>query len=135
MELLSVEKRDQVRRALGRTGHRPHLATDDGVLMALPEEVVDVLAEVLEAAADGARVQVVRNPEELSTEEAAVLLGVSRPTVVRLIESGEIPARKVGTHRRLALDDVLEHRESTRIRRRDALERMSQQAEELGLYE
>jgi len=63
------------------------------------------------------------------------VLGVSRPTVVRLVESGKVPARKVGTHRRLTLGDVLAYREATARRRGKALDQMVREAEELKLYD
>jgi excisionase family DNA binding protein len=60
---------------------------------------------------------------------------MSRPTVVRMIEAGKISARMVGTHRRLALTDVLAYREASAKRRSEALDEMTRQAEELGLYD
>ena len=101
----------------------------------LPAPVAEALTEILEAAADGERALVLRSPEDLTTEQAAAVLGVSRPTVVRLVESGSIPARMVGTHRRLSLGDVLAHREASANRRTAALDDMAREAEELALYD
>lgn len=103
-------------------------------MLDIPEPVAEALAEVLAAAADGERALVLRSPDDLTTAEAAAVLGVSRPTVVRLIDGGKLPARMVGTHRRLRLGDVLAYRESSATRRRDALDRMTRQAEDLDLY-
>lgn len=75
------------------------------------------------------------SPDNLTTEQTAAVLGVSRPTVVRMIDAGKLPARMVGTHRRLALGDVLAYRELAAQRRRAALDDMTRQAEELGLYD
>lgn len=135
MNMLTTEEREQVREALSRTGAQPRIVTPDGTVLDLPDTVADALAEVLTAAAAGERPVVLRSPNDLTTEEAAAVLGVSRPTVVRLIETGKLPARMVGTHRRLTLGDVLSYREASTTRRRDALERMTHQAEELGLYD
>lgn len=135
MSALTTEERNLVRDALGRAGGRPRITTDDGTVLELPESVADALAEVLEAAADGERPLVLRSPDNLTTEQAAAVLGVSRPTIVRMIEDGKLPARMVGTHRRLALGDVLAYRELSTKRRRDALDEMTRQAEELGLYD
>lgn len=135
MSALTAEERDRVRDALGRAGGRPRITTEDGTVIDLPESVAKALAEVLEAAADGERALVLRSPDSLTTEQAATVLGVSRPTVVRMIEAGKLPARMVGTHRRLALGDVLAYRELSTKRRRDALDEMTRQAEELGLYD
>jgi len=111
------------------------VVTPDGVVLELPESVAEALAEVLEAAADGERPLVVRSPDDLTTEQAAEVLGVSRPTVVRLIDAGKLPARMVGTHRRVTLADVLVYRNESTQRRRDGLERMARHAEDLGLYD
>lgn len=89
----------------------------------------------LQATADGERALVLRSPQHLTTEQAAVVLGVSRPTVIRLVEAGKMPARMVGTHRRLTLGDVLAYRESSATRRRKGLDAMTREAEELGLYD
>jgi len=116
-------------------GDHPRIATDDGTVLDLPQPVLDALAELLEAAADGERALVLRSPEQLTTGQAAAVLGVSRPTVVRLIEAGKLPARMVGTHRRLTLGDVLAYREATAAKRQAALDEMTRDAEELGLYD
>jgi excisionase family DNA binding protein len=132
---LTTDERDRVRKALARLGAHPRITADDGTVIDLPGPVAEALAEVLEAAAEGERALVLRSPENLTTEQAAAVLGVSRPTVVRLIDAGKLPARMVGTHRRLALADVLTYREASTRRRRDALDEMARQAEELGLYD
>jgi len=133
--MLTAEERDRVREALDRAGGRPRVVTADGTVLDLPEPVAEALAEVLEAAADGERPLVLRSPDDLTTEQAADVLGVSRPTVVRLIDAGKLPARMVGTHRRVTLADVLAYRAATAERRHEALERITRQAEDLGLYD
>lgn len=135
MAALTGKDRDRAREMLRVLGAHARITTDDGKELDLPVPVVQALAEVLEAAANGQRAIVLRSPEDLTTEQAAVVLGVSRPTVVRLVESGELPARMVGTHRRLCLRDVLAHREASAKRRGDALDEMARGAEELGLYD
>lgn len=135
MATLTREECEQVRDALERSGGRPRITTEEGIVLDLPEPVAEALAEVLAAAVDGERPLVLRSSDDLTTEEAAAVLGVSRPTVVRLVDTGKLPARMVGTHRRLALGDVLAHREASAARRRDALDRMTRQAEGLGLYD
>lgn len=89
---------------------------------------------ILEAAADGERALVVRSPEDLTTEQTAAVLGMSRPTVIRLVEAGKLPARTVGTHRRLAFGDVLAFGEASAKKRRAALDETTREAEDLGLY-
>lgn len=74
-------------------------------------------------------------PEILTTGQAADILGVSRPTVVKLVDDGVLPAQRVSTHRRLRTADVLAHRDRTRQGRRAALDELTRISEELGLYE
>jgi excisionase family DNA binding protein len=131
---VSPEERDRARQALGLVSGRPWMIGGDGKPIELPGSVADALVEVLEAFAEGDRPLVVRASGDLTTEQAAVLLGVSRPTVVRMIDRNKLPAHKVGTHRRLALRDVLAYQALSSSRRRGALDEMTRQAEELGLY-
>ena len=135
MAVLNTEDRNRAREMLRALGAHPRITTEDGTVLDLPASVAEALAEVLEAAAEGERALVLRSPDDLTTEQAAAVLGVSRPTVVRLIEAGKVPARMVGTHRRLSLGDLLAHREASAKRRSDALDEMAREAEELGLYD
>lgn len=73
--------------------------------------------------------------QRLTTQEAADLLGVSRPTVVKLLEAGEIPFEQPGRHRRVRLADVLAYRERASVERRAVLDRMVEIADEADLYE
>lgn len=91
--------------------------------------------EVLSAAATGEHPLVLRAAEDLTTTQTAAVLGVSRPTVVRLIDAGKLRARRLGSHRRLALSDVIADREASSSCRRTALDRMLKQAEESGFYD
>jgi excisionase family DNA binding protein len=100
----------------------------------LPPSVVRVLAEVLEHAGRGEPVRVVADNEEITTGQAADLLGVSRPYLVGLVDRGEIPSRKVGTRRRLRLADVMLYREIDQARRLDAVRDLASEAQEFGLY-
>jgi len=135
MVVLTAEDRNRAREMLRVLGAHPRFTTEHGTVLDLPGPVTEALAEILEAAADGECALVLRSPENLTTEQAAAVLGVSRPTVVRLIESGKLPARMVGTHRRLSLSDVLAHRDASTKRRTEALEEMTREAEELELYD
>lgn len=135
MAVLTAKDRDRAREMLRALGAHPRITTEDGTVLDLPGPVAEALAEILEAVADGERALVLRSPEDLTTEQAAAVLGVSRPTVVRLVESGKLRARMVGTHRRLSLSDVLAHREASAKRRSAALDEMAREAEEFGLYD
>jgi excisionase family DNA binding protein len=100
----------------------------------VPESVVQVLAEVLDHARRGEAVRVIADDEEITTQQAADLLNVSRPYLVGLVDRGEIPSRKVGSRRRLKLADVLLYREIDQARRLDAVNALAAEAQELGIY-
>lgn len=100
----------------------------------VPASVVRVLAEVLDHARRGEAVRVVADHEEISTQQAADLLNVSRPYLVGLVDRGEIPSRKVGSRRRLKVSDVLLYREVDHARRLDAVKALAAEAQELGTY-
>ncbi len=88
----------------------------EGEQIELPETVYRVLVQVVDALAAGKAVTVTPTEPKLTTQQAADLLGVSRPTVVRLIDSGEVSAERNGNRRRLLLSDVLAYRERRRQR-------------------
>lgn len=96
---------------------------------------VDGLIELLAATAAGDEVTVVRSPREVTTQQAAKLLNVSRPTVVKLIDDGVLPSRKVGSHRRVPLAELLIFRQEMITQRRAVLDQMVSDAEALGLYD
>ncbi|PBC53468.1 helix-turn-helix domain-containing protein [Rhodococcus sp. ACPA1] len=87
----------------------------------LPAEVHAALEQVVAALQAGRAVTVAPQATMLTTQQAADLLAVSRPTVRRLIDVGELPAEKVGTRHRLLLRDVLEYQQQRRARRYEAL--------------
>src|SRR3546814_12421743 len=97
------------------------LSGPNGEHLVLPPEVFEVLRDVLEAMAQGQAVTVAPVHQRLTTQEAADLLGISRPTVVKLLESGEIPFEQPGRHRRARLADVLAYRERAAAQPRAAL--------------
>ncbi|HBX81543.1 MAG: helix-turn-helix domain-containing protein [Propionibacteriaceae bacterium] len=97
---------------------------------AMPRELGILLQRVLEAVASGTPVTVSSIPKELTTSQAAALLGVSRPTVMKMIERGDIPSRKVGSHARLQAVDVLAARRARRERQRVAFERLRDEVQD-----
>lgn len=99
----------------------------------LPPQAVEALTEVLEHLAHGREVTVSAQPVEYSTQQAAEYLRVSRPFLVGLLEKGEIPFRKVGTHRRVLFADLQFYKEKIDAQRLKTLEELAAQAQELGL--
>lgn len=87
----------------------------------IPENLHQILKRVVEAMSQGRAVTVAPQSMTLTTQQAADLLGVSRPTIVRLINDDQIAAERVGNRHRLLLDDVLAYREARRTRQYDAI--------------
>lgn len=87
----------------------------------LPPALGKLLAQVIEAMAAGHTVMIGSLPEELSTSVAAQQLGVSRPTLMKMIRQGDIPSHKVGSHHRLKAADVLALKRDRRAAQRQAL--------------
>lgn len=107
----------------------------DGTYLNIPDELYGVLRDVVTALSQGMAVSIAPHNTMLTTQEAADLLNVSRPTLVRLLTDGEISYTMRGRHRRVMLRDILDYRERTRRERRQALDQMATEAEEDGLYD
>lgn len=117
------------------TPRRPALVAVDGSRIELPDELFDVLHDVVTALSHGLAITVAPRHTVLGTGEAAQLLGVSRPTLVRLLESGEIPFSQPGRHRRIRLNDLLAHEARSRRARAGGLDEMVRAAEDAGVYD
>lgn len=83
----------------------------DGRNVDLPKDVSVIVTTVLESLSKGSRVVISTTPKELRTTAAAEMLGISRPTLLKLVREGELPSHKVGAHHRFLLNDVLEYRD------------------------
>jgi len=105
----------------------------DGV--PIPSALRRVLVAAARQLAEGNGVSIMPVMAEISTQQAADLLNVSRPFVVGLLDKGEIPFHKVGTHRRVRLRDLLAYRRRRDASRRAVIERLAAEAQELGIYE
>jgi excisionase family DNA binding protein len=107
----------------------------NGEEIVLPAQVFEALRDIVQLMAQGRAVTIAPVHQRLTTQEAADLLGISRPTLVKLLESGEIAFEQPGRHRRVRLVDVLEYRDRRSAQRRDALDRMVEIADESGMYD
>jgi excisionase family DNA binding protein len=110
-------------------------AGDDAELIVLPADAVRLFVRMLAELASGRAVTIAPIDAELTTQQAAELLSVSRPYVVSLLERGELSHRKVGARRRVRLEDVLAYRERSQRRSHEALAELARESQELGLYD
>jgi excisionase family DNA binding protein len=121
--------------ALAKSFGRAKLRAPSGEEIEFPHSVFEVLVRVVHEMARGNAVRILPVHAELTTQQAAELLNVSRPFLVGLLEEGEIPFRKVGSHRRVRLDDLLVYKDRRDRERRIALNELASESQELGLYE
>jgi len=111
------------------------LVSRDGDQVPLPDEVYRVLTDVVGAMRQGKVVTLLPHTQRLTTQEAADILGVSRPTLVKLLEDGKVPYQQPGRHRRILLTDLLAYQEHRQAVRRAALDQMTEDASAAGLYD
>lgn len=102
-------------------------------MLRLPSTVLHLLADMLDALAEGKSVTIMPKDLDITTQQAALFLNVSRPYLIRLLEDGKIAYHKVGTHRRIRFEDVVQYKEARQKRSREALQQLVDQAQELGL--
>ncbi len=99
----------------------------------LPARAVALLIEVLEAMAAGRGVTIITEDAELTTMEAARILNVSRPYLIKLLEGKVIPHRLVGKHRRILIDDVVAYKQRIDAEREGVLAQLTAEAQETGM--
>jgi excisionase family DNA binding protein len=100
----------------------------------LPRGLGEILRQILANAAAGRAVAVMPDHAELTTQQAADILKVSRPYLIKLVEDGAIEYRKVGTHRRIQAASVHEYRRKMELDSKQAADEPTELTEELGLY-
>lgn len=105
--------------------------TDDAIV--LPAVAVRLLVDLLSAMAEGNAVTLIPVHAEMTTQQAADFLGVSRPFLVKEIVQGRIPHRKVGTHRRILFRDLMVYKRAHESTRANALDELAAQAQDLDM--
>ncbi len=101
--------------------------------VALPASVVKMLIRILEEIACGNAVTLIPVHAELTTQDAADMLNISRPSLIQLLDKGEISYRKVGTHRRIRFEDLTAYKRRALAAREAALAELAAYDQEIGL--
>lgn len=107
----------------------------NGQQIQMPSIVSIALVEVIKTLSKGDSVTLIPMDKELTTQQAADVLNVSRPYFIKLLEKNEIPYRKTGTHRKILMQDLMEYREKRNKGRKDKIIELSKLSQELGLYD
>jgi len=107
----------------------------DGRQIAIPEPVHGLLLVILKNLQAGKAISIIPEHQQLTTQRAADILGVSRPFLVRLVENGDIPFHMVGSHRRIYLRDLLEYKKRRDAARHEAINDMARVEMDAGTYD
>lgn len=99
----------------------------------LPGEVLNVLINIMAEISRGNAFSIIPVHAELSTQEAAAILNVSRPFLISLLEDEKIPYRQVGSHRRILAEDVLAYKSMVDRKRKKTLSKLTELSQELGM--
>ncbi|MEG4863385.1 MULTISPECIES: excisionase family DNA-binding protein [unclassified Microcoleus] len=125
----------QLAQILSRESAQPKLVTSNGEEILIPESVCNILRQAVQAIASDRAVSIVLHDRELTTQQAADIINVSRLFLVKLLDEGAIPYIKVGSHRRIQFKDLIIYKEHRDRKRRKLLDQLIEMTEEAGLYE
>ncbi len=112
-----------------------HADGSDSARLEVPPATLRLLSQILALMARQQTFVLYPESSELTTKQAAEVLGVSRPFLIRVLEAGEIPYRKVGRHRRVLMKDVLSYKQTTQVKRQAAMDEFVRASEEMGGYD
>ena len=126
---------EQLHALLHREGRARLVGPGSEPAIELPEAVYSLLLGILDAMRQGAAISLVPVTQDLTTQEAAELLGVSRPYFVKLLEANVMPFHSTGTHRRVYLRDLMSYKTQRDGGRREALNQMAADADASGVYD
>jgi excisionase family DNA binding protein len=116
-------------------GGTPKLVSAEGERVELPDAVFRLLKDIVRNMQLGRAIVLIPENQQLTTQRAADLLGVSRPHLIKLLEAGELPYHKAGSHRRIYLRDFVAYQKRRDAERKSALDRIAKEAYQAGLYD
>ncbi len=119
--------------AKGKPPAKYMLTSSSGFEIELSEGAFALLIQILTEMSKGNGLMVMPIHAELTTQQAADFLNVSRPFVIGMLQKGEIPFRTVGRHRRVRLEDIVNYRKRVEEKRLSALDELAAQAQELNM--
>lgn len=106
---------------------------ESGEFITVPRKALELLSLILSNMAEGKAISLIPSDSEVSTQQAADMLNVSRPHIVKLLEQGTIPFKKVGSHRRILLEELLKYELEQKQQRKENLQFLAEQAQDLNL--
>ena len=131
---LRPEELDRIMGVLESQVDRPRLVGGDESID-LPQPIFELLVDVVTLMRHGRTILLIPEDEEVTTQQAADMLGVSRPHVVKMLKEERLPFRQVGTHRRILLNDLEAFRDQRDKARRKVLDDLFDKADAEGAYE
>ncbi|MDZ8084722.1 MAG: helix-turn-helix domain-containing protein [Nostoc sp. DedQUE12b] len=132
---LEAQSIKELERILSVKDFQAKLVGANGERINIPEPIYQVLLQVVHAMASGKAISIIPQQQELTTQQAAEFLNVSRPYLIKLLEQGEIPHIKVGSHRRVRFDDLMNYKQQRDVKRDQLLTELTQMGQEAGFYE
>lgn len=133
---IDVAQLQEIDRLLSVSAELPlEFVISGGDVIAMPEALARIVRSAARHLAQGEAVAVVPIQQELTTQQAADYMNVSRPYLIELLDRGDIPYHRVGTHRRIRFDDLMAYKCVRDGERREGLRQLTQMSQRLGLYE
>lgn len=132
---LEAQSIKELERILSVKDFQAKLVGANGEKINIPEPIYQVLLQVVHAMASGKAISIIPQQQELTTQQAAEFINVSRPYLIKLLEQGEIPHIKVGSHRRVRFDDLMNYKQQRDVKRDQLLTELTQMSQEAGFYE
>jgi excisionase family DNA binding protein len=126
---------NRIEGVLAKNRGAPKLIDPDGGEIELPQSVFQVLKQIIHHMMRGRAIFIVPENKELTTQEAAEILCVSRPYFIKLLENGKIPYLKVGSHRRIRFSDLMYYQRKREKEREEGLEEIARLSQETGIYD